>query len=271
MRDMEELDPFAAFGPPTVAAPDTGIPVGPNGQPLTVQQTASNPDQWYTLADGTQVRETDLLPGETGYQSAPLVAGGTRTAQGTADNAFKGYVGPQGGTFGGTDPLMGRIARNDETAINEGLASTDPAVRRVAMAYALGAGSAGITDDDVANFDGLRQARQRVQQGMQAAGLTGMGGTYSLDDVRAEAKTPGGLWYTSGQWSSPTAQTGFKPPTPDVRPVTSATASPTLRHAGGQGFGFGYQNPYQSYRPVQGIGSPTLNKLATRPMSGGAY
>lgn len=84
------------------------------------------------------------------YASAPLTHDGTQTAAGTTSNAFTGYVGSQGGGFGGgnadsSDPaLMSAIANGDQGAWKAGLSSADPAIKAAAQSYTLGYGSHGL-------------------------------------------------------------------------------------------------------------------------------
>lgn len=59
---------------------------------------------YMTLANGRQVKTDQAPPGLVGYASEKLNADKLGTASGDVFNAFRGYVGPQGGGFGGYDP-----------------------------------------------------------------------------------------------------------------------------------------------------------------------
>jgi hypothetical protein len=57
-------------------------------------------------------RSSADAPGRAGYQSAALRPDGLSTEQGDAANPFRGYVGPDGGTFGGYDSIVDERYRN---------------------------------------------------------------------------------------------------------------------------------------------------------------
>lgn len=108
-----------------------------------------------------------------------------RTPQGDAFNPFRGYVAPEGGGFGAgsgsrtafesltgvsADKLgdtsrftpadwqtitrqFGGIANGDKASVEAGLTAQNPFLRRTAAAYALGRGSAGLSDADFAKYE----------------------------------------------------------------------------------------------------------------------
>jgi len=84
----------------------------------------------YRDAQGRAQTARSPLPGQPGYLSSALNADGTRTAQGDAANPFRGYVGPDGGTFGGydsvVDPTTGLTQKQYDERVAQGRASAAP-------------------------------------------------------------------------------------------------------------------------------------------------
>lgn len=124
------------------------------------------------------------VPGMPGYVSESINPATGMTASGDVFNRFRGYVGPQGGTFGtpadragfeslsgvSADKLgdtsgygdadwarvnrtFGGIANRDAATIDAGLSDPNAFVRRTAAAYKLGRGSEGLSDADFAKFE----------------------------------------------------------------------------------------------------------------------
>lgn len=93
--------------------------------PSTVPKVANR------MVNGVPVTTpTDMVPpGTPYYTSSPLVNGGLNTPEGDVFNQFRGYVGPEGGTFGGydtVDPATGSSPRQQFDAMDKAVAGIGP-------------------------------------------------------------------------------------------------------------------------------------------------
>lgn len=225
-------------------------------------------------------KNSAAVPGQVGYESAALSPDRTRTSQGDAFNAFRGYVGPDGGSFGtnadrggfetlagvSADKLgdtsgygaadwaninrqFGGIANRDQGSIDAGLKSDNPFLRRTAAAYSLGRGSEGLSDEDFAKFeaggaDALAPAPVDFSRAYAQSAAE--------EAAAPKAQAPADPW---GRFEDPTAvsnvikpgQDRLSPRTPPVQQPTADPFAPFMPNISpGQQVG---QNPGVSFLP----------------------
>ena len=215
-------------------------------------------------------KSSGAVPGQVGWESAPLVTdpltGQTRTPQGDAFNAFRGYVGPQGGGFGSVD--------------KSGLDYSDPNLRtNTGELYSdhLKRTQAAIAANERQNIESEAAAQTKYGDGKSspeyAATLRANAEQARLQQIEdARTDTPGGVDYVPpggpvdsdpfGRFDAPTAANRVITPASEARLRTQREAAMALPNVAPP-------DPFASFQPPRPAvpGAPSAELFGGQPMN----
>lgn len=240
---------FAPFGGPMLA--NAQAPA----QPPAPQAPATQFNYLDAQGQPQAAASSSAVPGQAGYVSEGIDPKTGRTGSGDVFNAFKGYVGPQGGTFGAGAPgrsafegisgvsadklgdtanwtpeqwaattkHFGGIANGDQASIDAGLTSDNQFLKDTATAYKGGYGSQGI---EAMNRDApIKAANEKAFQDLIAKGNADAKNAPS--DSEPSAPAPESFDEFAGRNDSPTAAGHVITPASQAARATRRAAAQT--------------------------------------------